>query len=170
MLECGKNSTTMSIHLLVGLQLHHLHHHLGNCLDGAVDLLEIEAWWSQACWLILVARAFWFGNLLSPNAPSEGPCKALLPPWTERNHQGQVLNFSGRLAHPAESWILVSGGVWLLEGVNSQEVRCRVWNLDWSRNSSSALSKQHPLLWSTQMYENEVYRDRILDLYTCHYT
>ena len=53
MLEYGKNSTTMSIHLLVEFQLHHLHHHWGNCLDGAVGLLEIEAWWSQECSLVL---------------------------------------------------------------------------------------------------------------------
>ena len=167
MLECGKNSTNMSIHLLVELQLHHLNHHLENCLGGAVDLLEIEAWWSQACSLILVAWAFWFGNLQSPNASSEGPCKALPPSWNDRYHQGQVLNFSGRLAHPAESWILVSAGVWLLEGVNSQQSRGSMQGLEFRLITKFQFC---PVKTTsiTVVYTNvrkRVCRDRILDLY-----
>ena len=147
------------------------------------------SWW--CCWSVgdrclvesrmfadrLVARASWFGNLRCPNASSEGPYKALSPSWTDTYHQGQVLNFSGRLAHPAERWIVVSAGVWLLEGVNSQQVWCRVWSFTLSVITPIMKFQFCPTVKTTSItviyYTNvqkRVCRDRPLDLYSCHDT
>ena len=161
MLECGKNSTTMSIHLLVLFQLHHLHHPLGNCLGGAVDLLEIEAQWSQECLRILLWREH--PELETSSLQMHGPkVLAKLCHLHELTHTIKDKSWTFRVDWHIQLRVgllfLQECDCWSESTVNMFDAGFGVphlaWSL-WSRNSSFALSKQHILLWSTQMYKNE---------------
>ena len=164
MLECGKNSTTMSIHLLVLFQLHHLHHPLGNCLGGAVDLLEIEAQWSQECLRILLWREH--PELETSSLQMHGPkVLAKLCHLHELTHtikdESWTFWVDWHIQLRVGLLFLQECDCWRESTVNSQQVRCRVWSSIlsvitlMSKFQFVALSKQHLLLWSAQMYENE---------------